>query len=367
MTSFNNAAQHYNEIYVDDELDRYDAEKRQNMVLEQFKVAEKRFESLVNELHIPFLDRKLIRKYFIVNQTEQNLANLLTVIDALLEHKAQTLTLLKYIFEREQIFNVIKVMAFDYGKGKLTTLEVQTKTLQLLYSLQRVTLRIVEGIQQWRGRLTRPYSFEWRGINYIFKIIKDCQFIDDCDLNAVLPLQLRTYPLCSNLASLSLFGPAANTGGQASISITYPMKSAKKTMVKQMSPEFQQRLQRAEVMVFSEHALQTNLTQELTAIAGAGAFLTVLDLRHVIPNCSDGIHLNNAPWTQRLQKAFGQASKKLQNKLYAPPKDPDEFEVKSTTPAAQQCAADRSSAASPATVTSATPPASPSVDGTNDG
>lgn len=33
--------------YVDDELDRYDAEKRQAMVAEQFKVAEKRFEALV--------------------------------------------------------------------------------------------------------------------------------------------------------------------------------------------------------------------------------------------------------------------------------------------------------------------------------
>ena len=110
--------------------------------------------------------------------------------------------------------------------------------LQLLYSLQRITLRIVEAIQQWRSRLTRPYAFEWRGINYIFKIIKDCQFIDTCDLNAILPLQLSTYPLCSNLSSLSLFGPQSigsqEPGQRQGIAITYPMKVNKKTMIPQV-------------------------------------------------------------------------------------------------------------------------------------
>lgn len=62
---------------------------------------------------MPFLDCKLYRKYFIATKNEQNLTNLLSIVDTLSEHKNSTLLLLKFIFEREQIVNVIKVGHLD--------------------------------------------------------------------------------------------------------------------------------------------------------------------------------------------------------------------------------------------------------------
>eukprot|EP00993_Chasmostoma_nieuportense_P001032 NODE_1948_length_1327_cov_19.635000_g1851_i0.p1 GENE.NODE_1948_length_1327_cov_19.635000_g1851_i0~~NODE_1948_length_1327_cov_19.635000_g1851_i0.p1 ORF type:complete len:382 (+),score=142.82 NODE_1948_length_1327_cov_19.635000_g1851_i0:62-1147(+) len=321
MADFNAAAQHYNNLYADDELDSYLPFKRETVLGEQFQIAERKFEALMKDLHMPFLDVKLYRKYFIAQKSEQNLSNLLSIIETLSTHKAHTLRLLKLIFEREQIVNVIKVMAYDYAKGKLSTLEVQTKVLQLLYALQQVSLQVIEGIQEWRSLLTRPFAFEWRGINYIFKIIKDCQFIDTCDLNSVLPLQLGTYPLCSNLNSLNLFGPPVGATASA-VAITYPMKMKKRSKMPPVTAEFQQRLQRAEVIIFSEHNLQLNLIKELSAINGAGAFLTILDVKHVVPNCCDGIRLNNKAWDKRLQTALEESFKKLQSKLAAPSPSP---------------------------------------------
>eukprot|EP00992_Anisonema_acinus_P009972 TRINITY_DN6188_c0_g1_i2.p1 TRINITY_DN6188_c0_g1~~TRINITY_DN6188_c0_g1_i2.p1 ORF type:complete len:342 (-),score=54.71 TRINITY_DN6188_c0_g1_i2:144-1169(-) len=318
--TFEAAAAHYNKLYEDDELAHYEPYERQRQLLEQFSVAESKFENMVIDLHIPFLDAKLFRKYFIAQKTEQNLANLQSVVSALSDHKQRTLLLLKCIFEREQIVNVIKVMAHDYAKGKLSTLEVQTKVLQLLHSLQQTTLRIVEGVHEWRARLTRPYSFEWRGINYFFKILKDCHFIDTCELNAVLPLQLAAHPLCSNLGSLSLFGPATKSDGSG-VAITYPMKVNKRSTMPQVTPEFQQRLQRAEAMLFSEHNLQVNLLKELSAISASGAFLTVLDVKTVVPNCCDGIRLNNKLWDERVRRALDGALVKLQSKDTSKPDD----------------------------------------------
>ena len=130
MASFEAAAHHYNQMHADDDLDQYEPTKRAQMLQEQFKTAEQKFDSLVQELHIPFLDRKLYRKYFIAQQSERNLECLLSIVDALHEHKNHTLKLLKCIFEREQVVNVIKVMASDYAKGKLSTLEVLLGPLQ---------------------------------------------------------------------------------------------------------------------------------------------------------------------------------------------------------------------------------------------
>eukprot|EP01006_Ploeotia_vitrea_P014740 TRINITY_DN4027_c0_g1_i1.p1 TRINITY_DN4027_c0_g1~~TRINITY_DN4027_c0_g1_i1.p1 ORF type:complete len:475 (-),score=65.22 TRINITY_DN4027_c0_g1_i1:43-1467(-) len=320
MTAFDHAVHQYNTAHADDDLDSYDPYKREQQLREQYRIAEQKFSQLVKELHVPFLDAKLYRKYFIQQKTASNLQCLLSITECLQAHKQQTLKLLKLIFEREQIVHNIKLMAFDYAQGKLSTLEAQTKVLQLLYALQQVTVHIVEGIDEWRKRLTRPYPFEWRGINYIFKIIKDCQFIDTCDLKSVLPfLSLSSHPLCANLNSLNLFGPqqiGSANGAPSSIAITYPMKpTTKKSVVPSVSPEFQQRLKRGEMMIFAEYHQQVNLLKELTAKHSAGTFLTVLSVKHIIPNCADGIRLNNKAWDKRLQRALTQAFRKLQTKL----------------------------------------------------
>eukprot|EP01012_Entosiphon_sulcatum_P024493 TRINITY_DN2964_c0_g1_i1.p1 TRINITY_DN2964_c0_g1~~TRINITY_DN2964_c0_g1_i1.p1 ORF type:complete len:414 (-),score=80.49 TRINITY_DN2964_c0_g1_i1:41-1183(-) len=345
MATFEAAVQQYNAAFREDELANYDPGQRDKVLRQQYRTVEQKFDTLVRELHMPFLDVKLYRKYFIVQRSDPNLQKLLVIVDTLQQHKQQTLRLLKLIFEREQIVHVITVMAYDYSQGKLSTLEVQTKVLQLLYALQQVTLKIVEGIQEWRVRLTRPYAFEWRGINYIFKIIKDCQFIDSCDLSAVLPLQLSSRPLCSNLNSLNLYGGGVYTSG-GSIAITYPMKTSKKGMLPQATPEFQQRLQRGEVIIFSEHNLQVNLMKELAAFEAAGAFLTILDVKSVVPNCCEGIRLSNKAWDRRLQSAIQLSVGKLQSKVEPPAKSGSNNGSQREAPSAEPADAQGSAAVS---------------------
>eukprot|EP00906_Rhabdomonas_costata_P011576 RCo016502 len=313
MDTFTAAAAQYNQMYADDDLDGYDPQKREESLADSYARVERKFDALVAELHIPFLDRKLFRKYFVTQKTEANLAKLVYIVRALAEHKAQTLTLLRLIFEREQLVGATRAVAVDLSQGKVTTLEAQTKVLQLLYSIQQATLRVVEGIQEWRMRLTRPYPFQWRGVNYLLKILRDCQIIESSVLKTVLPLQLTAFPLCSNLTSLSLFGPTYSSDPVkgTTVAITYPMKMSKKQAVPQQSPEMQLRLQQAEATVLSEHGLQVSLMQELQGITVSGAFLTVLNVREAVPNCCEGIRLNNRAWDQRLQMAVSETYKKL--------------------------------------------------------
>lgn len=319
MEPFAAAAAQYNQMYADDDMERYEPALREEKLLQSYHYVEQKFEAMVKELHMPFLDCKLFRKYFLSQRTEANLTSLARVVSALSQHKAQTIALLRLIFEREQLVSATKAVAGELSKGKVTTLEAQTKVLQLLYAIQQATLNVVEGVQEWRALLSRPYPFEWRGVNYLVKILKDCQIIESSVLKAVLPLQLSTYPLCSNLSSLSLFGPSytADPVKGTAVAITYPMKLSK---LKQqqgqaiLTPEMQLRLEQAEAVVLSEHELQVNLFKELSEMTTKGTFITVLNVREVVPNCCEGIRLSNKEWDQRLKTAISESFKKLDPK-----------------------------------------------------
>jgi hypothetical protein len=340
-----------------------------------YDAAEREFEELAEAVHLPFLDRKLIRKYFLSERTAGHLTGLLAVVAALRDHKDQTLTLLKAVFEREQILHAMKAMVADFGSGRLTALEVQTKVLQLLYGLQRVTLRIVEGVQAWRAGLTRPFAFEWRGANYLLRILADGKALDACAVSQVLPLQLGTYPLCSNLTALCLFGPGGcggprgpdAAGQQAVLSITYPMKASKKGLLKQVPPELQQRLQRAEVVLFAESGTQGTLLQDLQALQASGAFVTLLDLRPLIPNCADGVPLANPAWDRQLNRALVAAAARLRAAAPEPPPPPPATPAPSAAGGgAVGAAAAASSPERGATVEAAAPPPSDGEDDDDD-
>jgi hypothetical protein len=269
-----------------------------------FELAERRFDSLTTELHIPFLEAKLYRKYFILVRTPQRLESLNAIIGTMEEHKKRTLRILKMIHERESVLHCIQERASEFGSGKISTLEVQTVVLQLLYLHQQVTAKIVDAITEWRSQLTRPYPFAFQGGNYLTKILADCAFIDRSELHSVLPLRLSQFPLCSNITSLSLF---------ATTTLTYPMKPKKSSSAQPSSANQEEaaRLKGIEAQLFNEGKLQKDLLRELSAISASGSFVPILNLQSLIPNCCSGIRISNKNWDEKLNSVLSQAMKDL--------------------------------------------------------
>eukprot|EP01062_Namystynia_karyoxenos_P023598 TRINITY_DN19134_c0_g1_i1.p1 TRINITY_DN19134_c0_g1~~TRINITY_DN19134_c0_g1_i1.p1 ORF type:complete len:350 (+),score=131.11 TRINITY_DN19134_c0_g1_i1:76-1050(+) len=272
------------------------------LYIAQYDAASVAFDRLVRELRLPFLERLLYHKFFISKRDQEHLDATLQIVNALEEHKRRTLRLLKLVYEREFAQTALKVLCYDYAAGQLSTLEVQTRVLQLLYTLQQATLKVVEGIAEWRQPLTRPYPFMWKGINYISKIVADSHFLDSCELSRVLPMAVAQHPLCSNLNSLSLFSGGSARPGSA----TFPLK---RRYVGTTPPETQARLQRAEAAVYDEQTVQEQLLRELNAISASGAFVPLLNLSTLIPNCITGVKLTNDKWIQRYAHAVGAAEK----------------------------------------------------------
>jgi len=283
-----------------DELTEYQQEA-QRVLKQQYDAAHSAFQRLSRETRLSFLERELYLRFFISRRDQKHLEGTLTIVNALAEHKRRTLRLLKLVYEREFAQSALKVLCYDYAAGQLSTLEVQTRVLQLLYALQQATLKVVEGIADWRQPLTRPYPFMWKGMNYMSKIIADSQFLDSCELSRVLPLQMSQHPLCSNLSSLSLF-----SGGTKAGSVTFPIK---KKYLGNTPPEMQARLQRAEAAVYDEQAQQESLLRELTAISASGAFVPLLNVHTIIPNCIAGVKLTNKDWDARYARAVAAAMK----------------------------------------------------------
>lgn len=257
-----------------------------------YSVAERKFDSLVKDVHLSFLEVALYHKYFIEQKTEERLRCLNEVVQALHSHRLATLKLLKLIHEREEYVAQLLKKAESFAAGKLTTLEVQTIALQLLHAHQSVTLQIVEGILAWREPLTRPYAFQWKDHNYITKILQDCVFIDKCQLRTILPLRVSQFPLCSNISSLSLFST-----NDASKSFK-PNPHASST-----SPERTTRLRAAEKIMFAEQQLQERVLKELKAISDSGCFVPLLNLPHVVPKCNTGVSISRQHWTNQLRQA----------------------------------------------------------------
>ena len=275
----------------------------------RYSAAERKFRGLVADVHLPFLEVTLYEKYFIDVKTDERLRCLEEVCDALNEHRVQTLRLLKLIHEREAVLAKIAKAADDFANQRITALEVQTTVLQLLYEHQTATLQIVEGILSWREGLTRPYAFQWQGMNYISKIKKDCKKLDESTLRKVLPLRVTQFPLCSNITSLSLF---AQGGG----------KQSAKGQTQSASAERTNRLRAAEAIIFEEENLQAKVLRELSAIADTGRFVPLLRLPHLVPDCSNGIPITRTEWDKQLKSVMADAAEHAAN----PPPSEDEGE-----------------------------------------
>eukprot|EP00759_Apiculatamorpha_spiralis_P015655 PhF_6_TR2227/c0_g1_i1/m.3734 len=258
-----------------------------------------KFRVVARDIRLMFLESMLYKKYFIdATRTEEKLAGLHTLLQIMVTHKQNTLNVLKHIHERENIVKKIKELAMDFTRGRIATLEVQTKVLQLLWLHQQITLSIVEGIQEWRSLLTRPYPFNWNKQNYFLKILEDCTFIDTCQLNNILPLHLTQFPLCSNVTSLSLFAPQHSVTGK-------PPKSSKSGLGGTPSADLQHRLVLAEKTLFDEDLSQRAVMRELMSLASKQRFVTVLNVQSIIPECTTGIHVSKREWDEKLQQALG--------------------------------------------------------------
>lgn len=278
-------------------------------LLREYDAAERKFNALVADLKLPFLEVKLYQKYFVQTKTPERLAVLREVNALMIENRLQTLRLLKLIQERETVVSAVFNKAMEFSANRVTTLEVQTQVLQLQYKHQQVTLKIVEGIVAWRELLTHPYSFQWKGLDYLLKIADDCREIDGSSLRTVLPLRVSQFPLCSNITSISLFAEGAK--GSSGSKKAAP-DAAHSQQQQGTSPEMTRRLRAAEAIIFDERGVQERLLRHLQSVANTGSFVPLLNLQNFIPNCTSGIHVSKKEWDEQNRGAMERAVRTLQ-------------------------------------------------------
>ncbi len=133
----------------------------------EYQAVEGRFEAIARDIHLPVLEVKLYRKYFIQQRTPHRLTQLKEVVHTMAAHRLQTLRILKTINDREVVMQRILEKCKNFESSTATVLETQSGVLHLLYLHQQVTLKIVDGIIAWRASLTRPYPFNWLGRKFI--------------------------------------------------------------------------------------------------------------------------------------------------------------------------------------------------------
>ena len=283
-----------------------DAEEK---LLEKYALLERKLDSLVRDVHLPFLDVELYKKYFLSIKSHQRAEHLELVVEALGSHRLSTLRILKLCQEREDIMSKILKIADEFASKRLTTLDAQTQVLQQLYLHQQTTLKIVEGVFAWREQLTRPYPFQFKGQDYFLKILADCDFIDSCNLRSVLPLRIAEFPLCSNVASLRMFAPKAARAAAPPAAAAGPKRSNPIDVQKQNMDSA--RLRSAESMLFAEKKLQQKVVRELQSLASQSKFVTLLSLPRIIPNCATGIPITNDDWIHQLRDAIDEAVQRV--------------------------------------------------------
>lgn len=265
-----------------------------------------RLRELVAELHIPFLDSRLYQKCT-SSKDEEALYKLCVVTKAAMEHRRRTKSLLQLIRRREVIVLCLLAVSEEYCNGEVSTVEFQRKAVRLLYTLQRLSLAVVQGVDRWREQLTRPYPFMYQGVNYLLKILADNHQLSMSSLNQVLPLRLYDYPLCSHLPSLSILRAEMAADGF----VTYPLQPGKKGYFSALPAKSQAKLKRAEAYLKAEQAQQQKLFTELHSLAQQGMFLPILNTSAAVPGCLTGISLKSEKWSRRLQEALSHASGSL--------------------------------------------------------
>eukprot|EP01006_Ploeotia_vitrea_P055860 TRINITY_DN68040_c3_g1_i1.p1 TRINITY_DN68040_c3_g1~~TRINITY_DN68040_c3_g1_i1.p1 ORF type:complete len:696 (-),score=64.88 TRINITY_DN68040_c3_g1_i1:1694-3781(-) len=296
-----------------------------------YRVVEEKLNQLAGELHVPCLDVMLCRKYFLDDQSEENLIRLTEYVGILVDMRDGILELLKAVTQREEILYQLQKLSKVVEKGNFNRIDMQTSVFQWLFGLQQITLTVVEGIASWRKYLTRPFPFEWQGMNYLLKLHNDCRALDCGWLKTILPLKLTNFPLCSNLQSLSLFAPPDDL--QSS--------SMAKQQTPNVDPAFTKRLKMAETIVRDEVQVQTSLVKELDALVDGRRFLPLVHCADIIPNCYTGIKLSDnvyKSWGPKLRKAIQQS----EQGLTAMQKHADQI-----VEAGEKVPADRSASATP--------------------
>eukprot|EP01065_Artemidia_motanka_P034920 TRINITY_DN42903_c0_g1_i1.p1 TRINITY_DN42903_c0_g1~~TRINITY_DN42903_c0_g1_i1.p1 ORF type:complete len:363 (+),score=97.95 TRINITY_DN42903_c0_g1_i1:59-1090(+) len=255
------------------------------LLLRKHSIVAARFEASLSELRIPTLDRMLYRRYLIERKSHDTLQQLVALTRTLSEHRHRTLDVLAAIREREAVLERLGRYVATVRSTAAESVEVRLAVSKRLYSLQQATLRTVDAVRHWRGLLTRPHAFVFRGQNYLLKVLRDNRVLAESALHAVIPVRIAEYGLCSDLPSLALF---RETDGARSTP---------------SSPRHQGRLRRAEAYLAAEFETQLALVRELIGLCVSGFFVPLLSTP-VVPRCGEGVRMNNAVWEQRLAKAL---------------------------------------------------------------
>lgn len=309
-----------------------------------------RFRRLVEETHLPFLEIKLYEKYFLEPRLPERIEGFKTIIQKLEDHRAQTVRVLALCSERELIVNKMFQVIESYKKREMTTLQLQTALLRCLYHHQQLALGVVEGVQKWREDLTRAYPFTFKGDNCLVSILSDCERVEKANLSSVLPLQLRRYPLCSNVTAITLFSeefdneiahskataspkapqqnphrktpnisldsPRKSTSSKKATSPSTPRgdktpsKSNKSSLIRQSS--MAERLQAAEAALVAEPLMQVHIATELSAIAEAGRFVPLLRIPHIVPDCITGLVVSDREWEAQMRVVVAEMKEKAE-------------------------------------------------------
>ena len=279
------------------------------------------FDVVVGDVSLPTLDRLMYRNNLIGENSDRvkeegNDARLTKLIKLLRDHKSRTMRVLVAIQDRETVLNKVfelislfeklsTTLVIEEDDGK-TSVSIRTKALRYIYLLQTVTITVLDAIKHWRAMLTRPFAFVFNQQNYIIKIVRDCRFIEQSALTDHLPLKLCSYPLCSNVPSLTLFQCSEQNG----ISKKVPQAA---------TPVFLQRLKKLEQYVASEFASQSSLLHELIDLCVSGYFVPLLNTS-LVPNCSKGVPINSQRWALRQAVAL----RTCYENLTKPPDDESE-------------------------------------------
>ncbi|ORC87333.1 uncharacterized protein TM35_000221320 [Trypanosoma theileri] len=221
--------------------------------------------------------------------------------------------------------------------------DIVTFFLDKLNEHHLVTLVLVESIFNWREQLTRPFSFNVSGANYIYRIMEDCAMMDTSKLGVALHLQLREYPLGSNNSSLHKTGggrggrsrkkvrqtsrnahtrssssnnsshtnkighkytsfiPATLMQGNPSLcrrsSVTsllrekHKLKQGERQREKVREQRDKERLIWGEAVIKGEHLLQQQLLSELMGMAEEGYFVPFIAMPDILRDSDKGLPL----------------------------------------------------------------------------
>eukprot|EP00741_Cyanophora_paradoxa_P007345 tig00001107_g7105.t1 len=148
-----------------------------------------RVESLWAELHIPKREREHFAYNYLAASTPENMQKISHHINALLEHRARTIEVLKRIEVREDVGKRLK-LAINSGADRM-------ELADLLGQFEHCTAEVLTSILEWRSGLSRPQAFVFNGANYILKIRSDCQMTGEAGA------ALQRFPLLQTLSQVA--------------------------------------------------------------------------------------------------------------------------------------------------------------------